>query len=178
MNAVARAQLTYQMLTLLQKQIPYLHYGDVTWAYQITSNSTVWWTACSDQQKKETSKHYCPFVKGIHWRTVDSPRNGPLMRSLRAMKRTPLCLGYIPGNVPIESPSPNFETVVTESSMPWRITHPQDFPPSSSIAHWWLVDGIKVLLKKKCFRNGDNQMSICMFVRVRVRACVQFRSIA
>ena len=65
MNVVARAQLTFQMLTLLQK-----HYSDVIvsiLASRITGDSTVCLSVCLDEhQRKYQSPRHWPFVRGIH----------------------------------------------------------------------------------------------------------------
>ena len=46
---------------------------------QITSNSIVWLTVIQANLKEDIKAPKCwPFVRGIHWRTVDSPHNWSL----------------------------------------------------------------------------------------------------
>ena len=54
-----------------------LHNGDVTWAYQITDNSAVWSTACSDQQQRKHQSSASPAI--LRW-PVDSPHKRSVMR--------------------------------------------------------------------------------------------------
>ena len=60
------------------------HYSDVTMgalASQITSNSTVYLTICSDLHQRNiiTPRHW-PFGRGIHRWPVNSPHKGPVTR--------------------------------------------------------------------------------------------------
>ena len=55
----------------------HMHYSDITWASQITVNSTVCSTACVGYVR---APHHWPLVRGIHWRLVDSPHKGRVIQ--------------------------------------------------------------------------------------------------
>ena len=55
-------------------------HSDISWAFQITSNSTFYWT--TDQTNKQNVKapHSWTFERRIYWYTMDSHHKGPAMQ--------------------------------------------------------------------------------------------------
>ena len=71
------------MLLLHFFKIGYRDFSDVRWPPRITVSATVCSTVCSgERQRKYQSAVLLPFVRGIQWRPVNSPKKGSVIRKM------------------------------------------------------------------------------------------------